>query len=467
MEKTQNLLFVFSDEHRKHDLGCYGNTIVKTPNLDRLAEEGLCFSHCVSNSPVCVPARGSLLTGLFPQKHGAFTNDLAIHSDCISIANVLNDAGYHTGYIGKWHLAGIPRDQFITEERRLGFKEWKVANCNHDYLHCYYDDEENVRHVVPGYEPEIFGELALEFVERNQEIPWALYVSFASPHGPHTVIKQEYWDQYEDVDIPLLENAEEPIQTGRKTMTLEEQKREAKGYYGHITAIDDQVGRLMKKLKETGQLEDTIIIYTSDHGTMLGSHGFTDKQQPYEESIGVPLIAYWKNHIRTGHCEEMIGLVDLPVTLLGLLGKQFPDEVDGADLHTVFTDENGRGREGCYIFDLYPCHQAYLKGFQAWRGVRTKRYTYAVTASDQNWLLFDNEKDPYQKKNVVNDPDYAEVKKQLWNLLDSYIKKHDALISGEEYVMQSGQLEEFNESQIYFGFPPIDPEQIKKEMERI
>ena len=135
MEKTQNLLFVFSDEHRKHDLGCYGNTIVKTPNLDRLAEEGLCFSHCVSNSPVCVPARGSLLTGLFPQKHGAFTNDLAIHSDCISIANVLNDAGYHTGYIGKWHLAGIPRDQFITEERRLGFKEWKVANCNHDYLH--------------------------------------------------------------------------------------------------------------------------------------------------------------------------------------------------------------------------------------------------------------------------------------------------------------------------------------------
>ena len=139
----KNLLFIFSDQHRAMDLGCYGNSQVKTPELDGLSRLGTTFLNCVSNTPLCVPARGSILTGLMPIKHRAATNDLPISENVISIAHVLKEAGYHTGYIGKWHLAGVPRDKYISKGKgRLGFEEWKVCNCNHEYLDAYYYDEE-------------------------------------------------------------------------------------------------------------------------------------------------------------------------------------------------------------------------------------------------------------------------------------------------------------------------------------
>lgn len=146
LKQNPNILFLFSDQHRWCDLGCYGNDQIISPNLDAFAQKAIRFNNCISNSPVCVPARGSLLTGLFPLRHGAVSNDLPMRKDVESISHVLAREGYHTGYIGKWHLAGIPRDQYIPEGKgRFGFKEWKVANCNHDYMNAYYYDEENKR----------------------------------------------------------------------------------------------------------------------------------------------------------------------------------------------------------------------------------------------------------------------------------------------------------------------------------
>ena len=454
-----NLLFIFADQHRRSDIGCYGNNEVITPNLDKFSESGLRFTNCCSNSPVCVPARGSLLTGLFAQKHGAFTNDIAINYDVTSIADVLNEAGYKTGYIGKWHLCGIPRNQFIDESRRLGFQAWKTANCNHDYLNCYYDDEKNVRHTIEGYEPEIFGTLANEFLqEQNNNEPWTLYLSFATPHNPHMRIPDKYLKIYDDTEVSLPDNVTEDIMlTKDRFITKAEQLKEIKGYYGHITAVDKQFGILIDTLKATNQLDNTIIVYTADHGDMLGSHGLTDKQCPYNESVGVPLMISWNNHIPAGINNETIGLTDLPVSILNLMGMCFPNETDGKDLSGLFlfTDTNAGGLESCYIYDLYPCHNAYAKGYTAWRGIVTKNHTYAVTA-DGEWLLFDNVNDPLQFNNLIGDTKYDDIKRKLADMLNEHISKNDALVDGDGYIRMSGKIDEFNRSQVHFNYPVVE-----------
>lgn len=456
-EKKPNLLFVFSDQHRKFDLGCYGNQEVITPNLDSLAQEGARFEHCCSNSPVCVPARGALLTGLHAQKHMAFTNDLPIRYDLESVADVLNRAGYHTGYIGKWHLCGVPRDQYIDKDRRLGFTEWKVANCNHNYLNCYYDDEENVRHHVDGYEPEIFGELAAEFLERNAQSdePFALFVSFATPHDPHDRVGEEYKKMYEGRTVTLRPNTPDKVMVNSQTYIDKERQTElARGYYSHVTAIDRQMGLLMDLLEKKGQKDNTLIVYTADHGDMLGSQGTRDKQLPYEESIGIPLIMSFKDVIQPGVRKGMIGLVDLPVTVAGMLGLSFEQETDGKDLQSmILKGENGQ--EECYLYDLYPCHQAADKGMKAWRGIRTERYTYAVYAEGTEWLLFDNETDPYQMHNLIADETMKEIKEDLAEKLKKNVETYDGFMDGDSYIYHSGVLEEFNRSQLFFHRKPL------------
>lgn len=459
-EKRPNLLFIFADQHRKFDLGCYGNPQVLTPQLDALAAEGLRFNNCCSNAPVCVPARGSLLTGLHAAHHGALTNDLAIRYDVESIADVLNAGGYRTGYIGKWHLCGIPRQQAIDRARRLGFTEWKVANCNHDYLNCYYDDEDDVRHTVDGYEPEIFGGLAAEFLQRNADAqqPFALFLSFAAPHDPHDRVGEEYMEIYKDCEVALRPNVpEQVLQRAGVYIPRDEQARRMRGYYAHITAIDRQIGRLTEVLREKGVLDDTLIIYTADHGDMLGSQGQRDKQLPHEESIGVPLLMRWPGHIAPGVHDGLIGLVDLPVTAASLLGLSFTQKTDGTDLSAMAL-AHGEGLPECYIYDLYACHQAALKGQWAWRGIRTDRYTYVTRGDGSGWLLFDNETDPYQMDNRIDDPALAAVKDALHARLRAHVERTDVFLDGDDYIRFCGRVKEFNASQIHFGFAPIAEE---------
>lgn len=462
--KKPNILYIFSDQHRKFDMGCYGHSFVLTPNLDQLSGMGIRFQHCISNSPVCVPARGTMLTGLYPSKHGALMNDMAIDPTCTSIADVLNEAGYHTGYIGKWHLNGVPRDQAIPEERRLGFQEWKVHNCNHKYLNCYYYDEQNIKHCVDGYEPVVFGNLAKEFITRNGEKaqPWALYLSFATPHDPHQDIDDEYLAMYKNKDIPLRENVKDKILLKKqKALNLneyfdaEEYRENAKGYYGHISAIDKQVGEIVSLLQKTGQLDNTIIIYTADHGDMLGSQGMLDKQVPFEEAIAIPLIVYWKDHTYCGVSDELIGLNDLPVTIAGLIGKRFPNKTDGMDLHELFLNPEAKSYDSAYLCEYFPAHNWGDKGGTEWRAIRTKRYTYAVTAANQNWLLFDNINDPFQKNNLAMSEEYKDIKKELWQMLKEHIEKNDELLEGFQFIVKHGNIDEFNRSQKYFNRRPI------------
>ena len=458
-KKHPNILLVFSDQHRWCDMGCYGNPQVSTPNLDAFAGEAMVFNQCISNSPVCVPARGSLLTGLFPLRHGAVTNDLPIRQEVTSLADVLDDSGYHTGYIGKWHLAGVPRDQSIPRGRgRLGFTEWKAAECNHDYLNGYYFDEQDQRIAIEGYEPVGQTDLAIDFMTRNRNAaPWALVLSWSPPHDPYLTAPEKHFARYRDAKIKPRANVPDIIRhTLQVNYTKAQVEEFTRGYYAHISALDEQFGRLIDSLKETGQLDNTIVVYTSDHGDMLGSQGCTNKQWPYEESVRVPLVISWKGHTLCKTSNELISLVDLPVSLARLAGTSFPEGTDGLDLHRLFLEEDARGPEACYMFDLIPCHQAAWRGSREWRGIRTARHTFARSAVDEGFALYDHVEDPLQMDNLVHRSDREDLKQVLSDSLDKLIARHDRLLPWEDFIREFGLKDEWNKSQACFGMPLLD-----------
>ena len=467
-DKAPNLLFVFSDQHRWCDLGCYGNHEVDSPHFDAFSQTAVKFDSCISNAPVCVPARGSLLTGLMPVKHRAITNDLPIRTSVESVAHVLERAGYHTGYIGKWHLGGVPRDRFIPVEERLGFSEWKVCNCSHAYMNAYYYDETNTRIEVDGYEPETQTSLAVDFIRRNTEQPWALFVSWGPPHDPYHAVPTEYLDICRDRKLSLRANVPESVTNvdsaripelfkGRipERFTRDDVEHMYRGYYAHITALDAQFARLRETLDSTGLTDDTVVVYTSDHGDMLGSQGLTNKQLPFEESIRIPLLVSWPGHVAPRVCNELLGLVDIPTTILGLLGLAFSGPVDGEDLHGLLLGDRSAGRESCYIFDLVPCHQAAWRGSDAWRGVRTDQYTLCSDTRGEGYMLFDNVSDPLQMRNLVDDPRFADVGARLSQALQEYVSEFDGFLPWEQLIREHHLVDEWNKSQSYFHLPTL------------
>lgn len=459
MSQRPNLLFVFSDQHRWCDLGCYGNSEVATPAMDRLAREGVRFTTCISNAPLCVPARGSLLTGQLSRRHRAITNDLPITHDIESVAHVLNAAGYRTAYIGKWHLAGVPREQHVPRgPGRLGFETWKVRNCSHQYVDATYHDEDGREHRHVGYEPRGQTDLAIDFIEHAGAgtEPWALYLSWGPPHDPYDTAPEEYRRRYDPADLSLRPNVPNVIRHTQTTTYDRAKIREnLAGYYAHISALDDQLARLLEALDRAGQRENTIVVYTSDHGDMLGSQGLTNKQLPYEESLRVPLLISWPGTIAPYVCEELIGIVDLPVTVVGLMGLSFRGETDGHDLSALGWDPRARGRDACYATDLVPCHQAAARGGSEWRAIRTKQYTFVRTASDDGCLLYDNVADPYQQRNLIDAASMREVADDLRRRLNEFVAAHDELLPWDELIRRWGLVAEWNKSQEYFGLPRL------------
>lgn len=453
-----NILLVFSDQHRWCDLGCYGNAQVSSPNLDAFGERATRFTHCIANAPLCVPARASLLTGLHALKHRAITNDLPVRQDVTSLAHVLGEAGYRTGYVGKWHLAGVPRDAPVPRgPARLGFEEWKVCECNHDYMHAYYYDEEDRRVDITGYEPVAQTDLAIDFAKRHRGHPWFLCLSWGPPHDPYHLVPARYAGLYPRRELRLRPNVPERIHdTQTRILSGEQIRTNYQGYYAHITALDEQFGRLLAALDATGQREQTIVIYTSDHGDMLGSQGWTNKQLPYDEAIRVPLLVAWGKYTPGHVTDELIGLVDLPTSILGLVGLRFPDAVDGVDLHRLIIDPEAQGLGACYVYDLVPCHQAMARGGSEWRAIRTKQHTLARTASDTGFALYDNLADPYQMHNLINDPQAASVRAELLAQLDALISRYDELLLWQEMIRKYGLRQEWNKSQAYFGLSPLD-----------
>ncbi|MCX7824355.1 MAG: sulfatase [Verrucomicrobiae bacterium] len=430
-----NIVYLLADQWRASATGYAGDPNVKTPNLDRLAKEGLNFRNAVSVCPVCTPYRAALMTGRYPTSTGMFLNDAHLPDEEVCIAEVLKVAGYATAYIGKWHLDGHGRSAFIPPARRQGWDYWKAAECDHNYNHShYYAGDSDEKRFWDGYDAFAQTKDAQQYIRDHARSgqPFILFVSYGPPHFPHATAPEDYKALYPPEKINLPPNVPEAMRARAR--------REAQGYYAHCTALDKCVGDVLATLAGTGLAEKTIVVFTSDHGEMLGSHGCppTMKQVPWNESAHVPfLLRYPAIHGARGRVVNMpITTPDIFPTLLGLAGVEVPKGVEGDDLSGMLRS----GREASDHVALYMNVAPFVarEFAKEYRALRTSRHTY-VRGLEGPWLLFDNEKDPHQMDNLVAKPECAKLVKELDGRLWARLKRiSDGFRPAKSYIKEWG-----------------------------
>ncbi|MGH8019912.1 MAG: sulfatase family protein [Opitutaceae bacterium] len=431
-----NIVFVLADQWRAQAFGFAGDPNVQTPNLDRFERESVNFTQAVSGMPVCTPARASLLTGQRPLTHGLFLNDLPLDPGAVTLARELKAAGYDTACIGKWHIDGHGRSSFIPRERRQGFDYWKVLECTHDYNHSAYYADGPEKLIWPGYDAEAQTRDAQAYLRdpARGEKPFLLWLAWGPPHNPYHTAPQKYRAIYDAAKIELRANVPPPASDAAR--------EDLAGYYAHCTALDDCFGDLMRTLAETGLAENTIVVFTSDHGDMLGSHAQQKKQRPWEESVRVPML--WRLpralDIAPRRVTGTINTEDVMPALLSLCGLQRPKSVEGLDFSGYLRggpDPSGGATViRCVApFGEYSNERA---GGREFRQLRTAHYSY-VRDLDGPWLLYDHERDPFELDNLVNQPGHAKLQARLDAALDRRLSEHrDAFRPGAEYIAERG-----------------------------
>ncbi|MFB6218719.1 MAG: sulfatase [Halobacteriaceae archaeon] len=443
-DSRPNVVFMFSDQHRGMDVGYAGNPDVRTPNMDRLATEGMALPRTYANTPLCCPSRATLLTGQYPMSHTVIGNPLQLPTDVPSVGEAFRDAGYRTGYVGKWHLDGRPLDGFTPPgPRRQGFDDfWAVYNCSHDYFDAEYYRDDPTPIEFDGYAPAGYTDLALEFLE-DSDTPFCLFLSWAPPHGPYDQVPDEYKNLYDAAELEMRPNTEPFFEFARER-GFDDPRETVANYYAHITALDDQLGRLLDCLDEAGLAEDTIVVYTSDHGDMLFSQGYMKKEAPWEESINVPFVVRWPGEIPADTVDEsLFSVVDMAPTVLSLAGVSPPAEMEGTDYAPVLRGEGASLPDSVFLTLPVPNNQAQAQGIPEWRGVRTDRYTYVRLQDGTPWLLYDNEDDPYQLQNLALQNDARAMREELDETLDDWLaRRDDEFLSAEAHLRDLGRAEE-------------------------
>ncbi|MBM4038190.1 MAG: sulfatase [Planctomycetes bacterium] len=482
--KPLNVVFVFADQWRAQATGYAGDPNVKTPNLDALAKRSVNFSRAIASCPVCSPYRASLITGQYPLTHGVFINDVHLRNEAVSIAEAFKAGGYDTGYIGKWHLQGRGRLSFIPREDRQGFDFWRVCECTHDYNKSPYYADGPERLVWPGYDAEAQTRAAQAYIRgdgRDKAKPFLLMLSWGPPHNPYETAPKQFRDLYDPAKLVLRPNVPPPAQAAAR--------RDLAGYYAHCTALDAYVGDLLKTIADAGLADDTIFAFTSDHGDMLGSQGQQRKQRPWDESIRVPFLLslplppssplplgegrvrvpsplpWGEGRVRVPgaaappqqgrEITQPFNVPDIMPTLLRLCGLDVPKTVEGLDFSSLVTGPVGGASVPRDIVGgasvpralpesaLIACYAPFGEwtrqgGGREYRGVRTARHTYVETREGP-WLLYDNEKDPYQLTNLVGKPEAAEVQPHLAAELKKLLaQRNDEFLSGWDYITKWG-----------------------------
>ena len=400
-----NLVYVFADQMRFSEMGCAGNERIRTPNLDRLAGQGIRLTNAYSASPLCSPYRAQLQTGLYGHANGVPMNGLPLREDLPSMAKVLGQAGYATGYIGKWHLAGQrkakPGGDFVygfvpPGAARVGWDYWAVHEVNHHYLHGEYFRDTPVPIPIPGFEPDTQTDLAIDFMRRNRARPFALMLSWGPPHEPYQL--PERGKIYDPAQMPVRPNV--PPEYHAKL------RRELALYYGLITCLDENMGRIMNALAELNLGENTILCFSSDHGNMLRSHGMVLKQKPWEESSHIPFLVRYPRRVKAGQTKDLLfNSVDVMPTLLGLCGAPVPRGLHGSDRSANLTGASAKEPDSIYL--ALDSKGSSEEGRAAgaggrWRAVRTRESMF-VMQEGRDWLLYDMSKDPYQMRNLAAD----------------------------------------------------------------
>jgi len=424
-----------ADEWRAQATGFNGDANVKTPNLDLLATKAHNFTNTISCCPVSGPYRASLLTGLYPLTTKFIVNDVELNPETPSLGKIFKKAGYETAYIGKWHLDGHGRSAFIPVERRQGFDYWKVLECEHNYNNSFYWGNDDKKVKWDGYDAYAQTADAVQYIRdrKQSKKPFIMVLSWGPPHTPFQTAPEAMKNIYRNMKLKLRGNVPDSLKNKAKADLI--------GYYGHISALDSCIGDLQKVLKETGIDENTIFVFTADHGAMVQSHGFVDKQRPYEESINVPMLINYPRVLGVkGKKNDMLfNTPDILPTILGLCKLPVPIAVEGQDKSGIIENKVKETDDAVLIACYHPFGQWPAKdGGKEYRGVRTKRYTYVKDLKGP-WLLFDNKMDPFQMNNLVNNPTYLKLRNEMEEKLTHLLlKTNDTFLPGMEYINKWG-----------------------------
>ncbi|WP_052700027.1 sulfatase family protein [Martelella endophytica] len=432
--RRPNIIYVFADQLRRDALGCTGMANAATPNIDRFATEAMEMRQFVSNTPVCTAYRASLMTGKHTTSHGMVINELRMNPNQTCLGHLLTGAGYETSYIGKWHLFANqlgnhfdPKNSFVPRgPHRLGFDgEWKAYNFHHDNFSpaAYYHEETPEKIFYPDgvYEATAQTDLAIDTIRRMSDgaSPFAMVLSYGPPHdpwGPDNVPEQ-YWRLFEHERFPNPPNYQDendPYADEWARLSPDERaelESWRRGYHAQVASLDAEFGRLMAAIEAAGIADDTIVVFTADHGEMFGAHGRRAKLIFYEEAASVPFFIRWPGRTPAGGASDAaIGTVDVLPTLCGLAGIAYPDDVEGNNLAAEVKGAPG----GPEVSLLMGCGAtaAWEDGHE-WRAARDARYTLARYRVDGATLLFDREADPWQLQNVADNRAYKAVRQRL------------------------------------------------------
>lgn len=409
MQDKPNILIIQTDQHAANTIGCYGDKNAKTENLDRLAAGGVRFTKCASNNPVCASFRGTMQTGLYSHTHGTIHNLVPLDTRLPTMATILNSAGYITGYAGKWHLSRRSRARSlefrnVPPDHRGGWQDWYGFERSFGHYSIFHHSGGDIVGFSKGWEPEWLSNIAIDFIITNQDRPWAFYVAPSAPHPPSQCPEQflELYDQ--DSIVP-------PVPGIVPDEILPVYQEILRRYYGQVSAIDREVGRLVECLAGTGLLENTIIVYTSDHGDRLGHHfsrlgsrigALRGKGGPFHSEFHIPLIVHWPARIRCGRaCDVLLDSVDLLPTILGLAGIPLLGYFQGNCMAEWCIRNRGPQKPVVYL------EHGMARG--AWRGVWDGRFVYSPSLQ----LMYDHSIDPHEFNNLYAASKYEDERVRL------------------------------------------------------
>jgi uncharacterized sulfatase len=412
-----NLLLIHTDQQSLWTLSCYareltdepnyGKVLVETPHLDRLAKEGSRLTNFFTNSAVCTPSRGCLFTGRYPCAHGAYTNNVPMNRDEQTIARVLQAHGYDTGYAGKWHLDGPPKPGFMTPERSMGF-----ADCTFMFNRGHYKKMGDMPDGPKAYPYNIIGDektyttdwltdKTIDFVRKPRSNPFFYTVSIPDPHTPFTV-RPPYMTMYkpEDMVVPKTFPGHIKGKPNQNEAWLRTQKAR---YCGLVKCIDDNVGRILAALEKRGILDDTVVVFTTDHGEYMGEHGLMHKNQWYRGAYRLPFLIRWPSRVPAGATvPQFVSNVDIQPTLLELMGFAPCGREQG---HSFAPLLQGRAMPWT---DEVQIHHSSRNG----AAISTPAYEL-ILRRDAPDMLFDRRKDPEQTTNLVERPECRTVRDGL------------------------------------------------------
>lgn len=419
MSKNQkpNIIVFFTDQQRWDTVGCYGNPVNLTPNLDALAAKGIRFENAFTVQPVCGPARSCLMTGKYATTTGCYRNGIPLPQDEKTIANYLKDEGYEVAYIGKWHLASTVTEP-VPIEKRGGFTDYWLASdvlefTSHPYGGKMFDKDNNPVEFT-NYRADALTDFALNYLRtRSGKKPFFLFLSYLEPHFQNDmnrfVAPDGYAERYKDAPVPK-------DLAGKNG----DWKENLADYYGMCKNLDENLGRIIEELKTLGIDDNTVLIFTSDHGCHFRTRNGEYKRSCHESSIRIPMVIYGPGFEGGKVIDELVTLIDLTATLLDIGGASIPDDMQGRTMIPLIKGTISDWPQEIFI---------QISESQVGRALRTKHWKYCVDAPDKNgWTdscsdvyveqyLYNLDTDPYEQNNLVSDPAYRDICKQMADIL--------------------------------------------------